>query len=79
MNHTTTQHESTSFSGCKRLPTFHAVHTPLKNPLPLELRVFKGECTTEISMSTRLYKNIYPRIDKRRANTVLKDLIKKED
>ena len=73
MHHTTTQHESTSCSGSTRLSTLHIVDTPCSNPPPLERRVSKIECTTEIFIPTRLHTTLYPRIDRRGANGVSKD------
>ena len=70
MYHTTTQHESTFCYGSKRLPTLHTVDMTHSNRPPLEMRVFKMECTTEIPISTRLHTTLYPRIDRRGANGV---------
>ena len=47
MHHTTIQRKSTSCFSSRRLPTVHTADTLRNNPLPLELRVFKVECTTE--------------------------------
>ena len=77
MHHTTTQHESTFCSGSRRLPTLQTVDTPHSNPPPLEIRVFKVECTTEIPLSTRLKRTLYRRIDKRRENGVSKGPLKR--
>ena len=70
MHHTTTQHESTFCYGYRRLSTLQTVDTTHRNPPPLEMRVFKMECTTEILISTRLHTSLYPRIDRRGVNGV---------
>ena len=77
MQHTTTQHESTSCFGSRRLSTVHTVDTPHSNPPPLEIRVFKVDCTTEVPISNHLHATLYPRIDRRGANGVSKDHMKR--
>ena len=56
--HTTTQHQSTSCSGSKRLSTPQIADTSHSNSPPLEVGVFKVECTTEIRPQTPLDTNL---------------------
>ena len=56
--HTTTQHQSTSCYGSRRLSALQIVDTSHSNSPPLETGVFKVEYTTKIRPPTRLDTNL---------------------
>ena len=77
MHRTITQHKSTFCSGSKWLSTLYTIGTLCSSPPLLRIRVFKVECTAKISISTPRYKCLYARIDRRGANGVSKNPMKR--
>ena len=53
MHHATTQQQSTSYSGSRRLCTLQIVDKSHSYSPPLETGVFKVKCTTKIPLPTR--------------------------
>ena len=77
MHHTTTQHQSTSYSGSRRLFTLHTDDTLHSNSLPLEIGVLEVECTAETPTPTRLNATLFPKVNGRGTSGVSKDPMKR--
>ena len=77
MHNTTTQHQSTSCSGSRRIFTLHTDDTSHSNPPPLEIGALEVECTAEIPTPTRLHTTLFPKVNKEETNGVSKDPMKR--
>ena len=77
MHHTTTQHQSTSYSGSRRLFTLHTDDTSHSNPPPLEIGVLEVECTAETPTPTRLNATLFPKVNRGGTNGVSEDSMKR--
>ena len=77
MHHTTTQHQSTSYSGSRRLFTLHTDDTSHSNPPPLEIGVLEVECTAETPTPTRLNATPFPKVNRGGTSEVSEDPMKR--